>query len=94
MTKLQIDLDEWIKSLGVAPLVSAYYDIENERKVDEWRELLADGCVQYAAFDGNEPGNGLAIRPHRVHARSVPDVLHRALVSKRRVEHGRRRDRG
>ena len=55
MTKITIDLDQWAGTLGVAPLVQAYYDLENQRKMDEWRKLVADDCTYTAPFDGKGP---------------------------------------
>jgi hypothetical protein len=55
MTTLSVDVERWAEKMGVAPLVLTYFDLENERRFDEWHQLLADNCVQTAAFDGSMP---------------------------------------
>lgn len=55
MVKLTIDVDEWRSSMGVAPLVQAYYDLENRREMDEWRKLVHPDCTYTAPWDGEGP---------------------------------------
>ena len=55
MTEITINLEQWSKTMGVAPLILAYYDLENRREMDEWRKLVHPDCTYTAPWDGEGP---------------------------------------
>jgi hypothetical protein len=53
---VSLELDRWVPVLGPSLLVAAYYQLENERRLDEWRQLLAPAATIVQAFDGRTVG--------------------------------------
>jgi hypothetical protein len=49
---VSLELRGWFEALGPSMLVAAYYQLENERRFDEWSELVLPEATITQAFDG------------------------------------------
>jgi hypothetical protein len=87
MTELTIDVDDWAGKLGLAARVLAYYDLENAKRMDEWKTLLAPGATYTTPFDGKMPETVLLVDRIESTLRGTDNTLDSTVVWACEVAH-------
>jgi hypothetical protein len=74
LPEVSIELRRWREVLGPSLLVAAYYELENARRFEEWRELVRPQATITQAFDGRSTATMNLIDRIEASVRSMADL--------------------